>query len=98
MATTFYVGQTDYIPQLNILADMIHDVSDTGSYTERVDSVDNNLYYVGHAAVGSSEGSPVWRIKRVTITSNDDSVSILWADSNANFDNVWTNRASLAYG
>lgn len=34
-----------------------------------------------------------WRIKRLTNADN----TIVWLDGNANFDNVWDNRASGSY-
>jgi len=55
-----------------------------------------NITYVGKAAPGSSEGSAVWRIFIIDETTSV--MKILWADSNSNFDNIWTNRTSLTYG
>lgn len=49
--------------------------------------------YIGSAAPGSADGDAVWQIKRLT---NADT-TVLWADGDANFDNVWTNRGSLTY-
>jgi hypothetical protein len=62
--------------------------------TVRLDSASATVTYVGEAAAGSAEGDAVWRIKKI-----DESVglSIKWADGNTNFDNIWTNRASLTY-
>ncbi len=58
---------------------------------------ENSTYnYVGEAPVGSSESSAVWRIYRLT-NSGTASIKKEWADGNSNFDNVWTNRASLSY-
>lgn len=53
------------------------------------------LAYHGLAAVGSSESDPVWQIKR--LTDDGQLTKIEWADGNAEFDNVWANRASLQY-
>lgn len=65
-------------------------------YASRVDDTTTaNVMYIGKAAVGSAPGSAVWQIKKVDTTSG---VIITWADSNANFDNVWDNRAGLSYG
>ncbi len=97
MATVFYAGQSDYIKELNILADRINEASDVGAYSERVDYVNDNLFYRGQATVGSAESSPVWRIRRITIDNNED-VTTDWADSNANFDNTWDSRAAKLYG
>ncbi len=49
--------------------------------------------YIGLADAGSAEGSAVWQVKRMTNTS----LTIVFADGNTNFDNVWANRASLSY-
>jgi len=52
--------------------------------------------YLGEAAPGSSAAAAVWRIQKFTFSAGGD-VSSAWADGNANFDNVWDNRASLTY-
>lgn len=52
--------------------------------------------YRGRALPGSSEASAVWRVERITIAADGD-VDIVFADGNDNFDNIWTNRASLSY-
>jgi hypothetical protein len=57
-----------------------------------------NLSYIGKSAKGSSKSDAVWQIKKVTFDSNDNLTDIQWADSDDNFDNEWTNRASLSYG
>lgn len=49
--------------------------------------------YYGVAAVGSSESNPVWRIFREEISTG----TIIYADGNSNFDNVWSDRAGLSY-
>ncbi len=40
------------------------------TYTVRTETV-GSVTYVGQAAIGSSESSPVWRIKRITDTSGN---------------------------
>lgn len=50
--------------------------------------------YIGKAEIGSAEGSAVWQIKRIDETSG---MKILYADGNINFDNIWSNYASLSY-
>lgn len=62
--------------------------------TMRLDGTDA-LAYHGLAAIGSAENQPVWQIKR--LTDDGQNVKIEWADGNAEFDNVWANRASLQY-
>lgn len=58
------------------------------------DATTSNITYIGEASVGANEGSASWRIKRIDETSN---LKILFADGNSNFDNIWSNRASLSY-
>lgn len=53
------------------------------------------ITYVGTAPPGSSENSPVWRIKQVLTTGAD--LRILWADGDSEFNNVWADRVSLSY-
>lgn len=57
-------------------------------------SVTPTLQYIGEAVAGSSEASAVWSIKRVDTSVG---IKVLFADGNANFDNVWANRESLSY-
>ena len=57
--------------------------------------IESGVYtYVGEAIIGSDESDPVWKVKRIDEASG---VIILWADGNENFDNVWSNYASLVY-
>lgn len=49
--------------------------------------------YVGKAAVGTLNGDSVWQIQRITQADT----TVEWADGDADFDNVWDNRASLSY-
>lgn len=65
-------------------------------YAARTDFVTANLAYVGEALPGTLESAPSWRIKRLTLGLDDDVVTE-WADGNANFDNVWNDRATLSY-
>lgn len=61
----------------------------------RYDGTSATEQYVGEASFGSSEADAVWRIKKLTYSGSN--ISITWADGNDNFDNVWSNRASLSY-
>lgn len=56
-------------------------MEDTGTYI-----------YIGTAVPGSSESDAVWKICRLDTSSNK-----LWADGNALYDNVWSDRAVLNY-
>lgn len=66
--------------------------SEPPKYAARVDE-GATYTYIGEAEVGASVASAVWRIKRMT---NSD-YTLLWADGDAAFDNIWNNRASLSY-
>ena len=64
-------------------------------YTVRLDDTSTlNTTYIGLADVGSVTSAPVWQIKKLDVTTG---VSVIWADGNVNFDNVWDNRTSLSY-
>jgi hypothetical protein len=62
--------------------------------TLRLDAVGNTTY-IGDALPSTAEGAALWRIKRMVETGPD--IEILWADGDANFDNVWTARLGLSY-
>ena len=59
------------------------------------DKTANNKEYFGWAQLDSLEGSTVWKILRITYSGNDWTLE--YADGNSNYDNSWTNRASLSY-
>ena len=65
------------------------------TYTVRLDEASATVTYVGEGAINSVESNPVWRIRKLTTTGSV--LAIQWADGNQNFDNVWTDRASLTY-
>lgn len=52
--------------------------------------------YLGQAQPGTSTAAASWRIQKLVFNAGGD-VTCTWADGNANFDNVWDNRASLTY-
>lgn len=66
----------------------------TSCLTFRQDDASATVSYFGFAKAGSAEGSAVWRIMRLTTTNP---TNLKYADGNAKFDNIWTNRASLTY-
>lgn len=72
------------------------DSEENNLYSKRVDFITDNLLYKGEAPVGSPESSPLWRIRRITIGIDSD-VTEVWADGNADFDKVWSDRLSLSY-
>jgi hypothetical protein len=70
------------------------EISDTISSAYIVRQQDTGTYlYIGKAVPGSSSASAVWQIQRLENSTGN----IFFADGNANFDNIWDNRASLSY-
>ena len=69
-------------------------VTNEEPYAQKV-TVAGVVTYVAIAAVGSLQAAAVWQAKRITIAGAD--TLIAFADGNANFDNVATNLALLAY-
>lgn len=65
-------------------------------YSKRIDFISDSVLYRGEAAVGSSESSSVWRIRKITIASDND-ISETWADGVATFNKVWTDRLTYTY-
>jgi hypothetical protein len=69
---------------------------DLDMYSKRVDFVSEFLIYKGEASPGSSEGSAVWRLRRIDL-ANDGDVTETWADGNTLFDNIWSDRLIKVY-
>lgn len=67
----------------------------TPDETLRIDEASSSVSYFGFASVGASESSSVWKIKKLTVTGS--TTKLEWADGNNNYDNNWSNRASLSY-
>lgn len=69
------------------------------STTALLTKIDNtttaNVIYIGKAAPGSTGSQNVWQIKKLDTSTL--ALDKTWADGNANYDNVWNNRASLSY-
>lgn len=61
----------------------------------KLDSVSSSITYVGIAAPGADTTAAVWQIKKLHTVGAV--LSVLWADGDAEYDNVWDNRASLNY-
>lgn len=59
--------------------------------------VDGNLVYLGKAIPGSSQGEPVWQISKFIYDVDNNLISILWANGNTLFENIWNNRVSYTY-
>ncbi len=62
----------------------------------RYEQVDATTAYIGHAALGSPENQPVWRIKRL-VTSPDGDLELTIANGDGTFSHAWTDRAGLSY-
>lgn len=69
---------------------------DAMPYAERVDFVGEDVIYKGYAVPGTLDSAPLWRIKKLTLSPDDD-VMTQWAGGNGDFVNVWANRASYSY-
>lgn len=50
-----------------------------------------NVIYVGKALVGSTTSAAKWQIKKIDQTTG---LVITFADGDANYDNIWDNRAT----
>jgi hypothetical protein len=59
-----------------------------------LDEASATITYLGVAAIDSLESAPVWQIRKFDLTGG---ISVRWADGNANFDNVWDDRATITY-
>jgi hypothetical protein len=73
------------IPQLELQQKMV----------TRVDEASGTVTYIGIASVGTLASEAKWQIYRMTISGTETIIE--YADGNAEFDNVWNNRASLTY-
>ena len=60
------------------------------------DSTALGFVYVGEATPGTAGSVAAWRIKR--IYDSGTTISIEWAEGNADATQVWDNRKSLVYG
>ncbi len=56
----------------------------------------SKLEYIGYAKPGTATSAASWQIKKISYSGNN-TTSILFADGNTKFDNVWDNRAALSY-
>ncbi len=63
-------------------------------YAVQMVTASATVSYVGKAAIGSSTASAVWRVYKLDTTSG---IVITWADGNSNYDNSFSNPASLSY-
>jgi len=52
--------------------------------------------YMGRADAGTSRSAAIWQVRKYFTNANGNT-ELAWADGNADFDNVWANRATLSY-
>ena len=79
---------------MKVRKDGILDVQQIASQALSVRMDDGATYlYVGKAQPGSATSSALWQIQRIT----QSDTTILFADGNQNFDNIWDNYASLSF-
>ena len=70
----------------------------TCNYQKRYDIQDSSVdaIYIGYAETGVAASAALWRIKKITLSSNVPTQA-QWADGNQSLDNVWDDRTSLSY-
>lgn len=69
-----------------------------GKFAIQIDDVTTtSVTYVGKASIGSVAASAVWQIMKIDESGTPITTVITYADGDSNFDNVWSNRASLTY-
>jgi len=60
-------------------------------------TANNDVEYVGMAAVGSNEADSVWSIRKFTYDVSFNLLSITYNDGKLSYTVDWTNRATHAY-
>ena len=60
-----------------------------------IDEADGSTTYIGVTKQGGDTSEAVWQIRKISL--NGSVTSILFADGNDKYDNIWDNRASLTY-
>jgi YD repeat-containing protein len=69
-----------------------------GTFARRMDyDVSDNLIFIGRADIASVTSAAVWQIQKLSYDVSGNPLSIIWADGNEEFDNIWDNRNSLSY-
>jgi len=69
-------------------------ISDTKEITI-VDTGSSPTEYYGFAVPGTATSAASWRIQRKSVSGSV--TSYLYADGDADYDNIWDNRAALSY-
>lgn len=68
----------------------------TGNVTIIDTATTADTTYIGEALPGTATSAAAWRIQRIS-TAVATNQTFFWADGNADFDNIWDNRAALSY-
>ena len=63
---------------------------------KRVDFITDTLLYRGEAEPGALENQARWRIRRITIGSDND-VTEEWANGSAEYIHTWDDRLTYDY-
>ncbi len=84
---------------VKILSDSSGNIINTSRpYAIMIDSISTTqVTYIGKAAVGSLISDPVWQIMKIDESGSPINTVINYADGNADFDNIFSNRTSLSY-
>ena len=65
------------------------------NFSTLIDEVDANTIYIGTAAVGTATGAALWQIQKILVSGTV--TSVLWADGDDAFNQVWNDRTTLNY-
>lgn len=65
------------------------------TYAVRLDQVDANTLYIGEAPLGANDSEARWRISRYLTAGTV--TTVMWANGDQKFDNIWNNRTSITY-
>jgi len=70
----------------------------TAKYTSRFAyNSDGDLEYYGIAVAGSATSEAVWQIRKYFYDSDGNLISVVFADGDTKYNNIWDNRTSLSY-
>ena len=61
----------------------------------RIDEVSSSITYFGFAKIGSLTSSPVWKIKKMTVSGTV--TAFTFANGSELYDQIFDDRASLTY-
>lgn len=90
------IAQVD-VPEINVqISGGAIKPEDEVAFAERVDVISDALIYRAEATPGTLDNEDKWRVRRLTIASDDD-VTVEWADGVATFTKVWDDRLTYTY-